>query len=247
VTAREAKAILLLYRPGTADAEEPEIGAALELARRDAELARWLEQHCAFQAALRARFRELPVPERLRNARPAGRKIIRPQPWWNHPVSLAAAAAVVLFLGLAPLFFKPDRPGSFTNFQSRMIGSALREYRMDVVTNDMRQVRAFIAAHGAPADYQVAPGLGRLQLTGGGLLRWRSNPVAMVCFDRGDNQMLFLFVLNRAAVKDPPPEQTPRVAKVRQLLTASWSQGDNTYLLAGPDEPDFVRKYLGTQ
>jgi hypothetical protein len=57
--------------------------------------------------------------------------------------------------------------------------------------------------------------------------------------------MLFLLVLNRAAVKDPPPERIPRVGKVRRLMTASWSEGNNTYLLAGPDEPDFVRKYVG--
>jgi len=89
----------------------------------------------------------------------------------------------------------------------------------------------------------VPRGLKQLQLTGGGLLRWRSQPVTMVCFDRGDKQMLFLFVMARSAVKDPPPE-TPQVVKVNKLLTAQWSQADKTYLLAGPEEADFVRKYL---
>ena len=85
--------------------------------------------------------------------------------------------------------------------------------------------------------------LERLHLTGVVRLTWRSNPVAMVCFDRGDKQMLFLFVMKRSAVKDPPPE-TPHLAKVLQLLTVSWSRGDNTYVLAGPEEAGFVRKYL---
>jgi hypothetical protein len=107
----------------------------------------------------------------------------------------------------------------------------------------MQQIRQFMASRGAPFDYDVARGLEHLQLTGGGRLTWRSNPVAMVCFDRGDKQMLFLFVMKRSAVKDPPPK-TPQLAKVRQMLAARWTQGDNTYVLAGPEEADFLKKYL---
>jgi hypothetical protein len=124
-----------------------------------------------------------------------------------------------------------------------MVGEARREYSMDLVTNDMRQVREFMARRGAPADYSLPRGLARCQLTGGGRLTWRSNPVTMVCFDRGDKQMLFLFIMKRSAVKDPPPER-PRLARVSQMLTASWTRGDNTYVLAGPEEADFVEKYF---
>ena len=62
----EAKNFLLLYRPGTADADDPQIAGALALAKRDPELARWLEEHCARQEALRAKFREITVPEGLK-------------------------------------------------------------------------------------------------------------------------------------------------------------------------------------
>jgi hypothetical protein len=64
----------------------------------------------------------------------------------------------------------------------------------------------------------------------------------MVCFDKGLKQMLFLFVLDRSAVKDPPPP-TPQLAQVNQLAAASWTDGDKAYLLAGSPEPDFLRKY----
>ena len=107
----------------------------------------------------------------------------------------------------------------------------------------MANLRQKIAGKGGPADYQLTKGLEKLTLTGGAVMPWRDNPVAMVCFDRGDKQMLFLFVMKKAAVKDPPPQQ-PRLAKVNQLITASWTRGEDTYLLAGPDEPDFARKYL---
>jgi hypothetical protein len=65
----------------------------------------------------------------------------------------------------------------------------------------------------------------------------------MVCFDRGDQQMLYLFVLDRAVLPDSPPA-TPELAPVNRLVTASWTHGNRTYLLAGPQDPDFARKYL---
>jgi len=243
----EAQRVLLLYRPGTAETGDPEMAEALELARRDPELGRWFEQHRAFQKTMRARFRQIEVPAHLRTSLLAQAQaqapiVIQPRPWWRNPLWLAATAMVVL-AGLAGLWLTPRPTAQFANFQARMVSGALREYQMDIKTNIMPLVRQDLAARGAPADYVVPKGLERLQLTGGGRLTWRDNPVAMVCFDRGDKQMLFLFVMNRSAVKDPPPP-TPRLAKVNELLTVSWTQGDKTYLLAGPEEADFVRKYL---
>jgi len=243
----QAKEILLLYRPGTAEMADPQMAEALELARQDPELGRWFDQHRAFQKAMRAKFRQIEVPAHLKTSLliqgAAQPKILPPQAWWRRPVWLTTVVAVLLLLGLASAWLTPRRPDRFANYQSRMVSEAQRQYRMDLVTNDMQQIRQFMASRGAPADYGLTRGLGNLQLTGGGRLTWRSNPVAMVCFDRGDKQMLFLFVMKRSAVKDPPPE-TPQLAKVREMFTASWTHGDNTYVLAGPEEADFVKKYL---
>jgi len=235
----EARQILLLYRPQ--DAADPEMAAALELTRQDPELKQWFDQHCAFQAAVRANLRQINAPPHLKDALLTRLKVV-PLPWWQRPVWLAAAAALVLFLGVLAVWRPMATPNQFANFQQRMISTAQREYRMDLLTGDMNRLRQFIAQQGAPADYDVTRGLEKLALTGGGLLHWRNNPVTMVCFDRGDKQMLFLFVLKKAAVKDPPPE-TPRLARVTNLLALSWSRGDNTYLLAGPPEAEFVSKY----
>ena len=244
MNSHEAKQILLLYRPGTADADDPAIAEAIDLARHDPELQGWFDNHCAFQTALRAKFRQVPVPAQLKQTILAQRKVIPLQPWWQRPSVWAAAAAVmVLGVWLAANWNHPRTPDRFADFRARMIRTALREYRMDVVTNNMGQVRQFLAKRGAPADYVVPKGMAQLSLTGGGLLRWRSNPVSMVCFDRGDQQMLYLFVMNRNAVKDPPPPD-PQVARVNKLITASWSTKDRTYVLAGPDDPDFTRKFL---
>ncbi|MEI6568632.1 MAG: hypothetical protein WCR20_18265 [Verrucomicrobiota bacterium] len=246
----QAKEVLLLYRPGTADAAEPAepaMAMALELAGRDPELGRWFEEHRAFQRAMRAKFRQFEVPAHLKASllvREAGRpRIITPQTWWRRSLWSTSTVVLLLLLGLIGLRLKPRAQDRFANYQSRMVSQVQREYRMDLETNDMRQIRQYMAQRGAPADYELARGLERLQLTGAGLLTWRSNSVTMVCFDRGNKKMLFLFVLKRSALKDPPPA-TPQLATVHEMLTASWTHGENTYVLAGPEEVDFAKKYL---
>jgi hypothetical protein len=243
VNRKEAKQLLLLYRPESAEAPDPGTAAALALLDEDADLREWFEKEREFQRALRQKLRQLPAPAALRERILADSKVVRLPPRWRHPAWLAAAAAILLLLGLAVLQLGSRAPDRFADFRSRMVGTVLREYRMDIETNSMAQVRRFLASQGTPADYQVPAGLDRLKLTGAGALRWRGHPVSMVCFDRGGGVMLFLFVMPRAAAKDPP-SAAPSVAQVNKLLTASWTEGDKAYILAGPPEPDFARKYL---
>ncbi len=246
MTARDAREILLLYRPGTTDAEDPQVLEAMAVARADPELAEWFREHCVFQKAMRAGFREIKVPPGLKHsilARSKKSKIIPLPMFARAPVWLAAAACVLLFATAASLWMRPRVVNDYYNFQARMVSAARRDYRMDIRTKSMEQVRSYLASQGAPGDYEVPGGLDRTSLTGAGALRWRSNPVSMVCFTRGDDQMLFLFVIARSAVDNPPPEK-PRMGKQNDYLAVSWTRGDKTYLLAGPEEPGFLKKYL---
>lgn len=246
----QAKEILVLYRPGAGDERDPEIAEALQLAKVDPELREWFAQQQAFQSSIQARFREIQVPERLKLALLQSGKTVRPPlQFWQQPVWIAAAALFVALLSLTLVWFRPAVPDRFSHYRQSMVTAAVRMYGMDVVTSDPQQLRQFIAQRGAPADYDVTSGLAKLQLKGGGLLRWRGNPVSMVCFDRGTGSTLFLFVMKRSAVKDPPPATNGHAdfAQVDGLTTASWTQGADTYLLAGPAEPDFARKYLLNQ
>jgi hypothetical protein len=240
----EAKEILMLYRPGTVDAEDPEIERAMEVARQDPELGRWFENHRRFQQSMRAKFRAIEVPEHLKMALLAGQKIVPlQQPWWQKPVWLAAAAAVILLLTLVPFLPRPTVPDRFANYREMMVSIALKNYRMDWETNDLGQLRQLIASKGAPANFELPPALEKLKLTGGAALSWRSNPVSMVCFDKGKNRMLFLFVMEDAGLKGPPLTANPELAKISSYQTASWRNGDKTYVLVGPDDADF-KKFL---
>ena len=251
MTSEEAKNLLSLHRPGTAEADDPQIAEALAQTRRDPELRQWFEQSCGFHEAVRQKLQQIPVPEDLPqaimarcapllgNGALAEDKIIRPR-WWAGPGWLAAAAGIALLLGLAVFWLWPQRADRFADFRARMVRTAARQYRMDILTNNVTAVQQYLARRGAPADFAVTNGLEKLSVTGGVFSRWRNHPVSMVCFDRGDKQMLFLFVVHRSAFKDPPAEN--ETAKVNKLLTSSWSEGDKTYLLAGPEDSAVLRR-----
>ncbi len=242
----DAKKVLILYRPGLADEQDPEIAEALAVTRTDPELATWFRQHCEFQETMRRSLRQLAPPADLKARILASRKVVPlPVAFWRRPATrwMAAAAVVLLLAGGGALFNRPASYERFALYQSRMVASAVRDYHMDVHTSDMARLREHLAAGGAPADYLVPEGLRSRKLTGGGVLKWRGHPVSMVCFDRGDKEMVFLFVTDRSAVKDPPPAQ-PQVSQVADQVSVSWTSGDKIYTLAGPEEPGFVKKYL---
>ncbi|MBI5686303.1 MAG: hypothetical protein HZC54_14615 [Verrucomicrobia bacterium] len=66
MNSKEAKQILRCYRPGVGCEKDPQIAAALDEARRNPALGRWLQRELAFDEAVRAKLRAIPVPSDLR-------------------------------------------------------------------------------------------------------------------------------------------------------------------------------------
>jgi len=232
VNSGELKRILAGHRPGTADVREPEVARALEVALADPDLRSWLDEQAAVQAALRERFRRLPVPEGLRDRIMAETVMARPVFWRPYMPRLAAAAALLLLLGVAGLWLQAPKPPRLDNFRERMVGTVLREYRMDIESVDLEEIRGYLRANAAPADYRLPAGLGALPVVGGGRLTWQNQPVAMVCFEQDDGGLLFLFVVEQEALPDPPGAE-PEFVQVNRLMTAAWSADRLAYVLAG--------------
>jgi len=251
----DAQNILLLYRPGMADAADPQIAEALALAKQDAELARWLDEHCRRQEILRAKFRHIPVPAGLReqiiSEHAAQEKIIV---WWRHPALTAVAAILVILFALAAVRWQLARPDHADNtlaiYRSRMVGVALRGYAMDLATKDPGQIRAFLKQNHAPADYVLPAPLGNVALTGCAIESWQGVKVSLICFRAGKSLPagqpgdLWLFVVDRASVKNAPSAPRPQLARVNQLMTATWSQGDTLYLLGTAGDEQTIRRLL---
>jgi hypothetical protein len=250
---QQAQEILLLYRPGSADAQDPEFAAALALARRDPELDEWLQQQFLMQDALRSTFRQIPIPEGLKEQILSERGIQTSLPLKRKIVLSAVCAVCILLLAslVLPLLRSRDDK-SFANFQSRMVKTVARQGlypKMDLETNDLAEIGKFLVTHQAPANYVLPSGLQKTTGTGCAILEWQGKRVSMVCFNSGKNSSatpsdLFLFVINRADLPKAPPPGAPTFAQTNSLPTASWTHGDKTYILATTGDEASLRKYF---
>lgn len=252
MTTQEAKQILLAYRPWTDDARDPEVAEALALCEQDADMAKWLKARCATQEAIRIQFRRTPLPEGLKEQIVSEFKSRNLVVWWRRPAVMVVAAVLALLIAVSSLWFSAPRSlpedVSFAAYRSRMIRTATRAYGMDLETNDVVQIRAYLAQHKAPADYVIPDNLAQAQSAGCGVLSWQGKPVTMVCFrtgkplDPGAKSDLFLFVIDQKDLEEAPAFAAPEFANVSTLATASWINGGKVYVLAAPDESDLRRR-----
>lgn len=244
MNSQQAKKILALYRPQSVDALDPEVAEALEQVKRDPELQGWFEQHCAFQTALRAKFKQITVPEGLKERILTRDSTAIFKIGWRGPHWLAAAAAIALIVGIAGFWLQRDDGRGFPAFRERMARTALREYRMDVLTKDLTEIRQFLTRNDGRGDYVLTQGLEKLPGEGCAILSWRGQRVSLICFDGGNGTDLFLFIIHRSALAGAPRTDVPEFARVNKLMTASWSVSDKTYVLAGAGAEAFLRKFL---
>jgi len=207
VTAQQAKQVLLAYRPWTDDAQDPEVAQAIALCGQNAELKSWLENHCTAQSTLRDKFRGLTAPEGLQQQILSEYKSHIAPAWKRRPVLVATVAMAVLFLAVTSLWFSiPRQPGqdaSFAAYRNRMVREVVKSYKMDLETNDVAQIHAYLVQHQLPADYVLPKNLDQTQTVGCGALSWQGKPVSMVCYRTGKplapgaKSDLFLFVIDR--------------------------------------------------
>jgi hypothetical protein len=251
VNPEETKDILLLYRPETADAEDPQIAEALELARHDPALKDWLAKHCARQLGLREKFRQITAPAGLKEQIISEQAVQAKTIFWREKSVLAALAILVLLAMLAPFWFSHSRSDdTLAIYENRMVSVALRGYGMDLATNNEGQIRAHLAQNQAPADFVLPPGLKQAALAGCAVESWQQAKVSMICFHTGKTPSpgtpsdLWLFVVDRASVKNAPAGSSPQFSKVNRLITATWTQGDKLYLLGLEGDEQVLRQYL---
>ncbi|HEV2693883.1 MAG TPA: hypothetical protein VG347_13400 [Verrucomicrobiae bacterium] len=253
MNSEEAKNILLLYRHhNPADEADAAVAEALALAKRDPELAAWLEMHCAREFVLREKFRQIPVPEGLKeqiiSEHAAGQ---RPAPRGRQLVLASAMAITMIFSAAA--YWANHRPPVEDNlpvFQSQMAGNALRGYAMDLLSTDGGKIRDYLKAQKAPADYVLPAGLEKAALSGCAVEGWGDKKVAMVCFRTGRplasgvESDLWLFVVDQQSVKDAPANAAIQISQINRLVTATWVRDGKLYFLGMEGEPGELGKFL---
>jgi hypothetical protein len=238
----DAQDILRIHPPGASSGSDAELAAAREQLRHDPELAEWWERHQTFDAAMRGALAGIPVPPglpaqiaraRSRRARLRG---------WRHPIVWAAAASVALLAGV--WLVRERHQTEFAAFNVRKARAAIRDYRMELETNDLAAIRRFLASRSAPADYRLRPAWDRMPGLGCGVVQWRNQPVSMICLDRGNKQILWVFVVDPAAVPGAPDTTDPVFRKVGDLAVATWREGRWLYMAGAVASTEALKEYL---
>lgn len=232
----EAQFVLRAYRLGSQDAEDPQFAAALALARRDPELARWLSEEQSIDAALARRIREaIPVPPNLKSQLLLLRATQRTVPAWRRPW-LAIAASVAVALGTATAVWwrlaeqRADRERPLEAFRSSMAAAAAdMANHMDVMGLTGDELRRWLVAHGGEAGYVLPPGLADKDIAACRIVEWQQRRVTMLCF-KFNGTHADLFVVDASAL--PHLSATgPLLAASGGASTVTWQREGKVYLL----------------
>jgi hypothetical protein len=263
MTPEQAKRILAFYRPGSADENDPEFAEALDLAdpgrgragrlsQVDPDLSRWFREHCAAFLGVRNKLLEIQVPAGFQHQILAEYKShvtpVRPS---RRPVlALAYAAGILVVATLLTLFFVRRAQHDFALYRQRVVGKALGAYSMDVQTNSLAAINAYLSQRNAPAGSSLPASLQSAEAVGCAVIDWHGKPVTMVCFRSGKplgpDQVadLWLFVANESDVVHAPEGASRAIAQEDTMATAAWSQGGKVYMLGILGDQSALQKYL---
>jgi len=237
---QEAKLILQAYRPGGRDTFDPLFAEALEQSRRDPELQKWFAEEQALDSQIQSKLRSaVAVPRDLKSNLLAQRKIIRPVSWWFQlmnfqPMKLAAAAAVVLLIGLAAFLLPPPKPTQLTLFREKMVRYSMQEHgHVTFESPDIAKIQQWLQARGADANFELPAGLQGKPAHGCRVVDWNGQKATMICFVLDDGEHMDFFVMDRAGLPGLPENGAPQFASANNLTTVTWTKDGKVYLLAG--------------
>ncbi len=243
---REAKFILNAYRPGGQDASDPRFAEALEQARRDRILERWFSESIEFDTAMTEKLRAIEVPPDLRETILAGVKVSRPlrSPF----IKWAIAAALISMAILGSLIWHETRPAHLAGWQNQaldVVSSLVKnELSFDAQSHNPGELLAWLRVNHVPAAQTLPQNLDKLESLGCKTFSWAGKPVSVICFMRSDGGLIHLVTMNTSAEFDRKLKRQPRVVQQDHWATATWREGEMTYMLALEGSPDQLRSYL---
>lgn len=246
-----ARKILMLYRSDSPDANDPQTAEALEVMRRDPELAAWFEQHRSAQEAIRGKLKAIPVPPDLRrrilDAHVDHRRIVH---LFGPPMLFGLAAAALIIVTASFWFLRSSDQQTFLHFRDRMARKVQRRvYFKDMVTGDQTQVSNYFRTNSAPTDEALPKNLAKLPLEGVTIVSWENHPVSVLCLDAREkgateNNNVWVFIAKSTDMTKVPDKKSTQFEKIGRLMTASWTAGNALYLVVARGDQHDLQRYL---
>jgi len=243
---RQAKEVLSRYRPGDTNSGDQLMAEALSLAQRDPQLAVWFGKHCAAHTRIPGEPAVAPAPPVPKPPAPAPADDDREHiiPLSRLAFFMIAATVLILVVAAVAARFTPPSDNTFANYRDRMARLVQRSYPMKITITDQAEIREYLRTNAGPYDFTLPRTLEQMPAKGGAVLTWHNQPVSLLGLDAGGNTNLFLFLVRRSAFHSLPVPTKTEFARVGKLMTASWSEGDEIYLLAGPNDVVALQNYL---
>ena len=235
MTNREASFLLGACRPNGADSSDPEFSEALAQAVRDPSLKGWLEDQQHFDSAVAARVQSLSIPSGLRSRILTGGRLSRPAPFFSARRLWAAAALLLLFAGLGAFYTMQARRESVA-WENQAL-STLSELvagraTFDAKSPSVNELRQWLRANGSPIPVALPAGLQQMAGIGCKMAWWDGHPISILCFHCPAGDSVHLAIMDRSALRNPPPDGQPVYETRGDWNIASWSQGNMAMMLA---------------
>lgn len=164
---------------------------------------------------------------------------------------LPAIAAAIVLLGSLALWWVPQRGRiSYALFAPRIQEFFSTPPELPERSQNPEELRSWLIAQGAPADFQIPAKLRPLKSFGCQVVDVHGKSAYLTCFWRekkpgvDDGELVHLLVARRKDFKDVPPSGTPQFRTVKDWSFAAWSGGDVVYTLAVNAPVETLQKFV---
>ena len=217
---------------------------ARAMAESDSELGAWLDKRTAFDEQVADAFAAA-IPAGLRgsilqNVRRPAKRPIR----WILPTLAAVAAAVVVGWTM----FWPVS-SSMPGWQADSLAAVTKvEYGMSKVdhfSRDLEAIKKMLLADQSPTPVRLPGSVGAMPVLACKRIHVAGRPASIICFEIEPGIEAHLVVMDNSGLLDLPPQLQPEFQTSKNWNMASWSDGNQTFLLATRADGAALKKLFG--
>lgn len=210
----------------------------------DATLAAWHAKRTEFDESVAEAFAAA-IPAGLRESILQTAKRPAKRPWrWVLPTLISAAAAVALgWTLLWPV------SGDMPAWQAESLAAVTKvEYgmtRVDHLSRDFEAIKKMLAADQSPTPARLPGSVGSMPVLACKRIQIAGRVASIICFEIEPGKEAHLVVVENTGMSDLPPQLQPQFKNSKNWNMASWSDGDQTFLLATTADEKALKKLFG--
>jgi len=161
----------------------------------------------------------------------------------------ALAAAIAVIAGIVVFLPHREQRIPFAMVDRRIIDFFNSQPKLEEAPQDKTDLRNWLLARGAPAEFHIPATLMPLQSAACEVLDVRGRKMFLSCYwreqrpDRSPNELIHLIAARRDNFENAPGSEVVRNA-MEGWSFASWSEGDVLYTLTTPAPPEKLTPFL---